>query len=98
MASRLQDITSSEQESEYDESASEIDYDDDEFFIEPQDDQDPSSTTTEHTITGNAENTAYQTRLENILRGIVNSATQTAFEARPESAFFCQILVLYHQL
>ncbi|KAF7156100.1 hypothetical protein CNMCM5623_009242 [Aspergillus felis] len=68
---RFQDITSLEQESEYAESAWETDGDDEELFVEPEDDQDPSSTTTG--IIDNAENTAFQTCLENILRRIVNS-------------------------
>jgi hypothetical protein len=90
MASRLQGITSSEQESEYDDSASQIEDDDDECLIAPED-QDPSSTTIGRTITGNAESTPYQARLANILRGIVSSARQTAFEARPKSAFFWEM-------
>ncbi|KAF7161054.1 hypothetical protein CNMCM5623_006731 [Aspergillus felis] len=67
---RFTDLTSAEEEPEYNESACESDGDDGELFIEPED-QDLSSPTTG--IIGNANNTAFQSHLQNILHWIIDS-------------------------
>jgi hypothetical protein len=91
MASRSQAIASLEEETspEYCESSSEIDdYDDDDLsIVGPENEPDPSDTIIKHSVDGNAEKSAFRTRLEGILNGIINTVKETSFEAIPLSAF-----------